>query len=323
MTWRPNQRIDRSDAPPPVKNSPDSPPNTVQKPIETHAGKKVDENRSHNIRRDTDDDKNFTVTLIDIDTTIVEHLQNMQLSVEAGGDVYPVPVFYSNPERWKAIQKDGFMRDHRGKVQLPAIAIARNTIARNEGLKIFNRYPEHLSMPFKKKYSEKNQYDKFNVLNNLHDDIHELHNVNLPDHYTVTYEVVIWTDVVTQNNSLVERISYETEDYWGDQRRFKFRTTVSDFNLQTEVTADQDRMVKSTFNLQVYAYLLPEYQKQWKQTTQKAFTPRKVIFGVELDDKDENFPTDDDNKGYTGQNIYNTPVQETISLPTNTYPSEI
>ena len=217
MTWRPNQNIDKPDSPPPVKNSPDSEPNVVNTPVETHAGKKVEENRAHNVRRDTDDVKNFTISLTDVDTTIVQHLQDMQLSVESGGQQYPVPVFYANPERWKAIQKDGFMRDQKGKVQLPALAISRNTVQRNESLRIFNRYPEHLSMEFKRKYSEKNIYDRFSLDNNLQDNVHELYQVNLPDHFTFTYEVVVWTDLIEQSNQIIDRISYASEDYWGDK----------------------------------------------------------------------------------------------------------
>lgn len=323
MTWRPNQNIDKPDdpAPAPTVNSPASEPNVVNKPIETHAGKKVEENRAHNVRRDTDDVKNFTISLTDVDTTIIQHLQDMQLSVVSGGQQFPVPVFYANPERWKAIQKDGFMRDQKGKIQLPALAISRTTIQRNESLRIFNRYPEYMSMEFKRKYSQKNQYDRFSLDNNLQDNVNELYQMNLPDHFTFSYEAIVWTDLVEQNNQIVDRVSYASEDYWGDKKRFKFRTTISDFNLQTEVTNDEDRIVKSTFNIQVYAYLLPEHQKQWKQTTQKAFTPRRLVFGVELESEDGKFPTAGDNKGYSGQGIYNTPITEEITMPQDTSPS--
>lgn len=306
MAWRPNQNIDTFDDQPPLKNSPNSQPNTENRPVETQHGKEYSENRSHNVRRDTDTVKDFSITLEDIDTTIMSHLDKMQLQINSDGNIIPVPIMYGSPERWKAVQKDGFSRDEKGKIQLPLFMLKRNTIQRNESLRIFNRYPRDLSMPFQRKYSQKNQYDRFSISNNVQQPVHEVYNVNLPDHFIVTYECMIWTDLIEQNNKLVERIEYATEDYWGDKRRFKFRTTTTDFNLQTEVSDGQDRMVRTSFNLQVYAYLLPEFQKEWEKTVRKSFTPRRIVFGVELEsDEFGNFPTKNDNKGYTGQGVYN------------------
>lgn len=308
MAWRPNQNIDDFDEKPPIKNSPNTQPNTKNLPVETNHGKKMSENRSENIRRDTDNVKDFSVTIEDIDGTILSHLEGLQLQIISNGNTTPVPIIYGSPERWKAVKKDGFSRDEKGKVQLPLMMLKRNTLQRNDSLRIFNRYPRDLSMPFTRKYSPKNQYDRFSVVNKLQDPVNEVYNVNLPDHFIVTYECMIWTDLIEQNNKVVERIEYATEDYWGDKSRFKFRTTTSDFNLQTEVSDGQDRMVRTTFNLQVYAYLLPEYQKEWEKTVRKSLTPRRIVFGVELEGSDVNdFPTKENNEGYTGQGVYGNP----------------
>ena len=176
-------------------------------------------------------------------------------------------------------------------------------------------------MEFKRKYSEKNIYDRFSLDNNLQDNVHELYQVNLPDHFTFTYEVVVWTDLIGESNQIIDRISYASEDYWGDKEDSSFRT-ISDFNLQTEVTNDEDRMVKSTFNIQVYAYLL----LNTKSSGNKQHRKHSLIVGwyleLYLESSDLKFPTADDNKGYSGQGIYNTPISdEEITIPEDTYPS--
>lgn len=103
----------------------------------------------------------------------------------------------------------------------------------------------------------------------------------MPDHIIVTYDFIVWTEKIEQLNKVVEQINWTTEDYWGDKKRFKFRTSISDYSFQTEVSADQDRMVKATFTMLVYAYLLPENTEARKATTQKSFSLRKVVFNVE------------------------------------------
>jgi hypothetical protein len=281
MAWRPNQRVENSDFVPTVTNAPAAQPNVVHEPKKTHAGKKVDENRAHNIRRDTDKVKDFSITLLDVDTTIIEHLdKTISPTVIAGGEQKKVPIIFGSPERWKAIQKDGAERDQRGRIQLPFIMLKRNTIQRNDQLITFNRY---LNMPFQRAYSEKNQYDRFSVCNNVQKPVTEVYNVTMPDHIIVPYECMVWTDYVEQNNAVIEAINFSTEDYWGDERRFKFRTSISDYSINTELPDGDSRTVRTTFTIQVFAYLLPEVREDWAKTTQKAFTPRRVVFGVDLD----------------------------------------
>jgi hypothetical protein len=189
-----------------------------------------------------------------------------------------VPINYASPERWKAIRKDGYIRDKNGKVQTPAIAFRRTTMQRNDQLLTLNRY---LQYPVVKKYSEKNKYDKFSMLSGFKK-TQEVYSVAMPDHIIINYDFIVWTELVEQGNAIVEAINFSTEDYWGDKNKFKFRTSISDYNFETTVEAEQDRIVKTTFTLMVYAYLLPEKYENYKSTVQKAFTPRKIIFDTEM-----------------------------------------
>lgn len=240
-------------------------------------GPEANRGREHNIRRDTDDRKDFAIKLIDIDAAILGHMDNViSPTIVDSGRQIKVPINYASPERWKAIRKDGSLRDKNGKVQTPAIAFRRSTVQRNDNLITLNRY---LQYPVMRKFSEKNKYDKFSVMNGFAPR-KEIYSVAMPDHVIINYEFIIWTELVEQCNSVIEAINFATEDYWGDKNRFKFRTSISDYNFETTNDAGQDRIVKATFGLICNAYLLPEKFENYKTTTQKAFTPRKVVFDV-------------------------------------------
>lgn len=234
-------------------------------------------NRAYDVRRDTDTQKNFSVTLIDIDTAILTHLDTVisPTIIDAGRQI-KVPINYASGEKWKSIQQDGVIRDHNGKIQTPVIAFRRSTMQRNDNLITLNRY---LQYPAIKHFSEKNKYDRFSAMSGFMP-VKEIYSVAMPDHVIINYEFIIWTELIEQGNAVVEAINFATEDYWGDKNRFKFRTSISDYNFETTNDAGQDRIVRSTFSMMVNAYLLPDKFENYKSVVQKAFTPRKVIFDV-------------------------------------------
>lgn len=278
MAWRGPITKPVTNRPPrdPIKYGPEL--SEGKKPVEEAvAGPEYKPNRAYNVRRDKDTQKNFSVELLDIDWTIMSHMDTVisPTIIDSGRQV-KVPVNYASPERWKAIKKDGVMRDKNGKVQTPAIAFRRSAMQRNDNLMTLNRY---LQYPVIKKFSEKNKYDKFSLLSSFNP-VHEVYSVAMPDHVIVNYEFIIWTELIEQGNSIVEAINFATDDYWGDKKRFKFRTTISDYNFETSTEAGNDRIVKCTFTLMCYAYLLPDKFENYKSVVQKAFTPRKIIFGT-------------------------------------------
>jgi len=280
MAWRgPTQR--------PTVNKPV--PNAVnygpemsdsKKPVaEAAVGPNYKPNRAFDVRRDTDNQKNFSVKLVDVDSTILSYLDTViSPTIVDSGRQIKVPINYASPERWKAIRKDGAIRDKNGKVQTPAIAFRRSTMQRNDQLITLNRY---LQYPVQKKFSEKNKYDKFSVMHGFAP-TKEIYSVAMPDHVIVNYEFIVWTELVEQGNAIVEAINFSTEDYWGDKKKFKFRTSISDYSFETATDAGNDRLVRSTFTLLCYAYLLPDKYENYKSVVQKAFTPRKILFTTEV-----------------------------------------
>jgi len=221
---------------------------------------------------------NFSITLLDIDNIIYEYFTkviNPQV-VGENNTLVSVPIRHASPERWSAIQSDGVYRDEKGQLQRPMIVFTRTGVSKDESFVTFNKY---LSVPFVKKYSNKNSYDRFSLLNNAHP-LAEVHNVTFPDHVVLTYEFNMSTEYVQQMNSLVETINFAEGDYWGDPTRLKFRASIDSFTNSVEVPSDDDRSVSTSFTLTVNAYLLPRVFDN-KTTVQRTLGTRKVKFGLE------------------------------------------
>jgi hypothetical protein len=186
-----------------------------------------DVNRAKQVRRDTDKQKDNTVKLIDIDNAIMRQLDKFQLTVAGTGRQIKVPVYYATPEKWKSIQYDGIIRDYNGKIILPALVFQRVTSAKDDAMMMFNRY---LNYPVMRIYSEKNRYTRFAALAGQNVPVHEVYDIIMPDHMVFTYHFIIWTEYVEQMNTIVERLNFETEDYWGDLRGLRFRTRIDSFS---------------------------------------------------------------------------------------------
>ena len=258
-------------------------PNPIEESID-RSEKLISVDRASQTRRDTDIQKNFTITLDDVDNTILGQLENLQLQVVDAGKVVKVPIFYGSPERWVSAQRDGYMRDKQGKILLPALVFKRNTTAADDTLRFFNR---HLIVPVMQKYSEKNAYTQFSALSGQNAPVAEVYNTIVPSHVLITYHFIMWTGYVAQMNTLTEALKFATSniEYWGTSKGFRFRAKVESFGHTVEIEANQERVVKTEFDMEVHAYLLPDMMtelERHKMTTEKRLTPKKILMGIEV-----------------------------------------
>ena len=241
-------------------------------------------NRGYLYTRTDDDIKNPSVTLMDIDSAIMFYFENViKPSVEDNGENIKVPIMYSSPERWKAIQRDGFMRDKKRQVITPVITYRRTSIERDDVVpqdKLDANNP-HLFYTFEKKFSDLNRYDNFSTQIGLLPQ-REYYNVAFPDYVTLNYDFIIWTTYIEQMNKIVERVVYSDGAYWGDPDKLRFRTRIDSFTDATEVS-DVERLVRTNFTVTLRGYLLPESNFEHRATTQKFLSPKKVVFGTETD----------------------------------------
>lgn len=256
-------------------------PNNVREG-NNRAEKIIGTSRAEQVRRDTDTQKNFTITLYDIDEAILNHLSNLQLEVEDEGKKIGVPSFFGSPEQWTSAQRDGYIRDKQGKLILPAIILKRTSSEDDQTLQFFNRY---LSGAAIKLYSSKNKYTQFNLLAGRNAPVHEVYHMVVPDHVILTYHVVIWTEYVEQMNDLVLKFKFNTNDYWGSKKGFRFRVKAESFAHTVEVKSGEDRVVKTEFDLVTHGYVLPDIMTKLESqetTFKKMFTPKKIIMGAEV-----------------------------------------
>ena len=171
------------------------------KPTPNYEVKDNLENRGLQVSRDNDTVETITVGVKDIDEAIFYYFNNvLKPQVTQNGGVINVPLVYSSPERWAAMQKDGYYRDKNGKMQAPLITFRRASLEKNRDLgnKLDGNNPQNFGI-FTKKYTRKNAYDRFSILNNRVKDT-EMYAVAIPDYVNIVYNCVIFTDYMEQNN---------------------------------------------------------------------------------------------------------------------------
>jgi hypothetical protein len=216
-------------------------------------------NRENQRRVDSDTVNTFKVGIKDIDESIFYYFNNvLKPSVIQNGKTKNVPLVYGSPERWAAMQKDGYYRDKNGKMQAPLIVFRRDSIEKNRNLgnKLDGNRPINYGI-FEKKFSSKNMYDRFGLLNNR-EPVKEYYAVAVPDYVNIVYSCVIFTDYMEQNNKIVEGINFASDSYWGDPSRFRFRAMIDTYTTSAELVQGNDRIVKTEFNINLLGHIVTD-----------------------------------------------------------------
>ena len=239
---------------------------------------KPDLNRAKQIKSAKGDLKQ-SITLFDIDYAMMTYLEDTLLPpLDDNGKVLKIPVIYGNSERWVGARRQGVYRDNKGKIQLPLFMIRRTSITKDESMPMLNR---HVSYPAITKYSKDNRYDRFSALGSTVKPKQEIYRITMPDYVEVNYECMCWTSFTEQLNLVIEALNFASS-YWGDKDRFKFRTSVSDYNVVNEVGEGTERINRVEFSLNVKAYLLPE-KFDGENTIKKSMSIKRVVVATETD----------------------------------------
>jgi hypothetical protein len=229
-----------------------------------------------------DTTKQFSVGIQDIDEAILFYFQSViKPFVIQNGERLPVPVLYGSPEKWKSMQRDGYYRDDKGAPMYPLIIFKRNNIEKNRTIanKLDANNPNNFGV-FTKKYSPYDAYSNFNVLNNRTPE-KTYYAAIMPDYVTITYTCIVFTYYIDQLNQLIEAINYASDAYWGDPQRYKFQARIDSFNTVSELSDNAERAVKSTFDIKLNGYLIPNVIQKDLNSVSKFRDKSKVIFSVE------------------------------------------
>jgi len=239
-------------------------------------------NRAERRKVSSDDVKQFSIGLRDIDETIVYYFNNViKPSAIQNGTRKNVPIIYGSPERWAAVQKDGFYRDKNGKIQAPLIMYKRDSIEKNRSLgnKLDANNPTNFGI-FEKKFSNKNVYDRFSLLNNR-DKVKEYYGVIIPDYVNITYSCIVFTDYIEQMNKIVESINFAADSYWGDPEKFKFRAMIDNFTTATELNQGQDRKVRTEFQINMLGHIVSDSINAQLNGLNKFYSKSAISFKIE------------------------------------------
>ena len=263
-------------------------PNSV--PSENAKPGQPEFNRAYEISQKNDTDLNVNVGIKDIDEAVLYYFENkIKPSVIQNNIRRSVPVLYGSPERWKSVQADGYYRDTAGKIQTPLIMFKRESIEKDRTLtNKLDGNKVHNVIVAQRRFSKNNVYDNFSVLNNR---VPQKEYVvsTVPDYVTVTYTCIIFTDFVEQMDKLVEMINFASDSYWGSPDKWQFRVRIDSFTTQTLLEQGQDRAVKSSFNMILHGYIIPDSLNKELATANRTISNSQVVFGLETAQSSEVF----------------------------------
>ena len=233
--------------------------------------------------------KQYSITLKDVDTSIISYVKNViNPAVQESNVRVKVPVMYGNEERWKAVRKRGILRDKNGSLMLPLIMLKRVSVEKSDMIPgyehdVRRKYTEVVRNT---SWSADNRYSNFTLqIGAL--PVYEQLVTTIPNYVNITYEFVLWTNFIEQMNPLIETFMEHDKTYWGDKDTYRFVCTLDSISDASEMNQDGERFIKSTFSVSTKAYLLPEETNSLvtgkMNQVQKTLSPAKIVFGLELD----------------------------------------
>ena len=240
------------------------------------------DNRAKQTSIKADDVKDYTVTLQDHDEAVLYYLKEIvKPSIIQNGEKIDVPIMFASPEKWKSYQEDGYLRDLKGSVMAPLILFKRDSINKIRSIanKLDANHPyNYIISP--KYYSNRNSYSSFNILNNKKP-VKEFYAVVAPDYITLKYSFTLYTYYIEQQNDVVEALQYASDSYWGNPEKFKFKTSIGQFTFQTDLTVNSERIIKSTFEITLNGYIIPQVRQKTLNAIRKFSPSSKISFNLE------------------------------------------
>jgi len=162
----------------------------------------------------------------------------------------------------------------------------RDTLEKNRSLgNKLDGNKVHNYQIFEQRFNQRNAYDAFSVLTNRQPSKEYIMSV-IPDYVTLTYSCIIFTDYIEQINPIIEAINFASDSYWGDFSRFKFRARIDQFSTVAEVTTEDGRAVKSTFNIVLNGYIIPDTINKQIASDKLYYGTSQLIFNFETTTSD-------------------------------------
>ncbi len=232
--------------------------------------------------------KNYAIELKDVDTSIIGHVKNViSPIIKVGSEMIKVTTLYGNQERWVNARKQGYLKDQKGSIILPLIVLRRTDITKNTTTQQAFKHDvsnELVTVTRNSKWSSDNHYTRFSVQEGIHP-VYENIVTGPADFVDISYDFILWTNYIEQMNSLTELFIEHNDTYWGSSEDYKFLCNIDSFSDASEMDAEGERIVKTTFSGIFKGYLLSETVSNAisdeKFQISRHPTPHRVVFGME------------------------------------------
>jgi hypothetical protein len=86
-----------------------------------------------------------------------------------------------------------------------------------------------------------------------------------------------------QLNKIVEAMEYASDAYWGNPQRYQFQARIDQFNTTTEIKENDERVIRASFDIKLYGYLIPDTIQKDLSSLKKFNNKCKLIFSLETD----------------------------------------
>jgi hypothetical protein len=242
--------------------------------------------RGMQTRRDDDVLKTPQRTLYDIDFAIKWFIENeIQPQITANQEIITVPVIFAAGEKWDNVQRLGYMRDEKGKLQSPMIMLKRNSVQERDSYRTLDvNWPQSENqLVYRRRYNARNRYEDelFPIPNTQPALSQELYVIDIPKYVTIEYDMMIWCDFTTQLNDLIDQILPYNRFAWGNEGN-KFACSLGSVSFETVNTVGEDRLVRSTIPITTQATLLSG-QEVRLETIKKMYSVKKIVFDTIVD----------------------------------------
>lgn len=238
--------------------------------------------RHTQVRRDQDNVKPPHISLYDIDFAIKSFFENIiKPKVVENDTLIDVPILYMNSEKWSNVQKEGYIRDKKGKILIPVIAFRRSNVDIDQQLKRNKVSPvEDLYYLAESKYNKNFRYDQFSIQAGTARQS-EYYIMQPPDYVKVTYEFQFWCEYQSQLNDLIETMIFFEGQSFGDKNNYKFRSYANNYTIENLPNINDDRVVRATFNIETYGYLVKE-SVTGEVVSKRRLSTKRIVFNEEI-----------------------------------------
>ena len=238
------------------------------------------------------------VTIFSIDKAVFDWFDKKHPTMIKGRKI---PVLFGGWERFAQMQGNkedetlNNLRDHKGMLKLPIISIRRGDIEPNNQRYRSTSTDGEPGLVVTKKIAESN-FDKNRRVpfNYVYDSgnkqsseapVYEVHRIPYPDFINVPYTITFWSSYIKDANYFSDKIwsEYFLDDMEYNGYYFHAYFSDSSNNSNTEDFTNQERIIRTTYQLQLEAYLIAKNEIKIDRTISKITMEESVVGSDELD----------------------------------------